>query len=294
MRPDDVIASLGWDLRPVGAPLAGAASGAAVLRVRADSADAVLKLTRAGRGQPDARRELTFYRTLAGQLPIRTPRLLRHADDDRVTAILLSAHPPTPPAREWGRSAWLGLAEELAALHATPVPEHHAWLDTPWLQRILDRPPVDAARSYWSATVTARQLGAVLDAPAALAAAVAATGEGLLHGDCHVGNLLHGGDRLVWADWQVTGVGSRAVDLAFLCSRAHADGADLPYAAMHDTYAARGGLDGGLLRRSLIAAELGVLLFGWPGYATRRDPAARDRLTRRLITLIDHWRSWTP
>lgn len=291
---DDVISvvrALNWGLDADGTALAGAASGAGVYRVRADGTDAVLKVTAAGPGQPAARRELRFYRTLANQVPVATPTLLRHADDDNVTAMLLSAHMPARPARDWDLPAWLELASQLAALHSAPLPSDVSWLDTPWLPRTLDRPPIDSAEAYWSTTVAGHQVRQVLRAPAALGAAVAALPGCLLHGDCHVGNLLAEGSHLVWADWQVVGVGSPAVDLAFLWSRAYADGADPPYGAMVDAYAARRGIDRDLLRRALIAAELGVLLFGWPAYAARRTRAERDRLTRRLAHLVERWRS---
>jgi Ser/Thr protein kinase RdoA (MazF antagonist) len=282
-----VIETLGWDIDAGGVELTGSASGSGVFRVRIDEADAVLKVTTAGRGQLNARRELTFYRTMAGQVPVTTPRLLRHADNDELTALLLSAHTPAHPAWEWDESAWLELARQLAAVHSTPLPEERSWLETPWLQRALDRPPVDLAEDYWSRTEAAGRIGPVLDAIAALAAALTAVPDCFVHGDCHVDNLLRDGQRVVWADWQVAGVGSPAIDLAFLWSRANADGADLPYAAMVNEYVAHRGIDAAVLRQSLIAAELGVLLFGWPEYAAFRTQTERDRLTRRLLDLID-------
>jgi len=167
------------------------------------------------------------------------------------------------------------------------LPEERSWLETPWLQQALDRPPVGLAMDYWSRTEAAGRIGPVLDATAALAAALTAVPDCFVHGDCHVDNLLRDGQRMVWADWQVAGVGSPAIDLAFLWSRANADGADLPYAAMVNEYVAHRGIDAAVLRQSLIAAELGVLLFGWPEYAAFRTQTERDRLTRRLLDLID-------
>ncbi|MCW3843902.1 aminoglycoside phosphotransferase family protein [Micromonospora yasonensis] len=293
MTAEDELAGIGravgWDLGAEREVLAGAASGSRVYRVRVDGMDAVLKVTTAGPGQSAARRELRFYQTLARQVPVTTPALLRHADDDNLTAILLSAHPPALPARDWDLPAWRRVAREVADLHSTPVPEQSSWLDTPWLQQILDRSSVDSAGAYWSRTEAAHRVDRVLEKPEALAAAVAATEDRFLHGDCHVGNLLGDGSRLVWADWQVAGVGKPAVDLAFLWSRAHADGAEPPYAAMVDEYLARSEIDKAALQRSLIAAELGVLLFGWPAFAAHRTQAERDRLTRRLIQLIEGW-----
>jgi thiamine kinase-like enzyme len=147
----------------------------------------------------------------------------------------------------------------------------------------------DLAEDYWSRTDAANDISVVLRAPAALAAAMAATPECFVHGDCHVGNLLCEADRIVWADWQVAGVGSPAIDLAFLWSRAHADGAVLPYDAMMHEYGAHSGSDVAALHRPLIAAELGILLFGWPEYAAHLGQTERDRLTRRLLQLVDEW-----
>jgi Ser/Thr protein kinase RdoA (MazF antagonist) len=291
-----ILRELGWHVDVVGVQLRGSASGSAVHPVRFGGADAVLKVTTAGPLQVNARRELGFYRTMAERIAVRTPRLLRYADNDDLTALLLSAHPPAPPAREWDRPRWLALAGQLAALHSSPVPDRPSWLATPWLQQILDDPPVDVAGEYWSRTGAADAVGAVLAEPAALAAAIAAAGVCFVHGDCHVGNLLrdgdgHGdGDGTVWADWQMAGMGSPAVDLAFLCSRADADGADLPYGAMMCEYAARRPCDVEALHRATVAAELGILLFGWPEYAVHIGQAGRDRLTRRLLRLVDDWR----
>lgn len=112
-----VVSSLGWAVDIDGGTLAGSASGAGVYRVQIDGHDAVLKVTGAGGGQRNARRELAFYRTLADQVPVVTPTLLRYADNDDFTALLLSAHTPARHAREWDQSAWLEVARQLAALH---------------------------------------------------------------------------------------------------------------------------------------------------------------------------------
>jgi Ser/Thr protein kinase RdoA (MazF antagonist) len=284
-----VVRALEWGIDAGSTELTGAASGSGVYRVRIDGTEAVLKVTTADRGQSNARRELTFYRTLASQVPVTTPTLLRYADNDDLTALLLSAHTPARPAQQWHRSAWLEVARQLAALHSTPMPDQPSWLDTPWLQGVLDRPPIGLAEEHWSRTDAADRVGMVLDAPATLAAALAATPACFLHGDCHVDNLLREGNGVVWADWQVAGVGSPAIDLAFLWSRADTDGADVPYAEMVREYATRRGIDAVVLQRSLIAAELGILLFGWPRFAAHRTRTERNRLTRRLLQLMNEW-----
>jgi thiamine kinase-like enzyme len=293
MADDDrlrrVVRSLGWGVNIETGELAGSASGAGVYRVQLDGHDAVLKVTGAGGGQRNARRELTFYRTLADRVPVTTPRLLRYADNDDFTALLLSAHTPARPAREWDRTAWLEVARQLAALHSIPLPDEDPWTDTPWLRQVLDRPPIAFAEDYWSGTDAADSIGLVLKAPGALAEAVRATPDGFLHGDCHVDNLLREGNQIVWADWQAAGVGSPAGDLAFLWSRAAADGADVPYEAMLGEYIAHREVDPAVLRLALVAAEIGILLFGWPEYVSYLTQNERDRLTHRLLQLIDDW-----
>ncbi|WP_328994739.1 aminoglycoside phosphotransferase family protein [Kribbella sp. NBC_01245] len=262
--------------------LAGSASGAGVYRVRFEGGDAVLKVTDAGEGQLDARRELAFYQSLANKVPVITPTLLRYADGAEHTALLLSAHSPPVPAAEWDREAWLEIARQLAELHSMAVPS-----GDPWIQGRPDAPSMGLAEAYWSATEAA---GCLLE-PDALAEAVRAMPDSFIHGDCHVGNLLRDGDRIVWADWQVAKVGSPAGDLALLWSRGGVDGADLPYDAMLREYATRRGLELAPLRRAVIAAELALLLFAWPHFAAYRTESDRTHLTHRLLDLTASWQA---
>jgi aminoglycoside phosphotransferase (APT) family kinase protein len=273
--------------------LAGSMSRSGLYRVPLGGRDAVLKVTGANEGQDGARRELAFYQTLADRVPVMTPRLLDHIDTDEVTGLLLSPHTPGPPARRWERSAWLEVARQLAALHSFPLPDAEKWRHPSWFPGVLDRPPIAAAHGYWSGTGAAGLLGRVLEAPAALAHAVNATPECFIHGDCHVDNLLREGDRLVWADWQATGLGSPAVDLAFLWGffwrRRTRVPLDPPRDAMLREYATCRGLDLAPLHRSVVAAELGTLLFGWPGSAARHSRDEQDRTTARFTQVIQEW-----
>jgi Ser/Thr protein kinase RdoA (MazF antagonist) len=289
-----VVEGLGWDLEVDETRLAGAASGAGVYRVRLDGRNAVLKVT-AGAGQQNARRELAFYRTLADRVPVVTPQLLRHADTDDFTAIVLSAHTPAPPADEWDQAAWLEVVRQLAALHSMPLPDDQRWTETPWLRKTLREPPVTLAGNYWSTTAAAAEVKQLLTDPTALARDVDAVPDCFCHGDCHADNLLRdgdgdgdgdGGNLIVWADWQSAGVGTPAAELAFFWSRAHADGADLPYDAMLREYADLRGLDAAKLRPAVRAAELALLLFAWPEFAPHLPQPTQDRLTDRLLQLI--------
>jgi thiamine kinase-like enzyme len=287
------IQSLQWEVGTDAIELAGAASGAGVYRVQVAGEDAILKVTGPGRARQLARRELTFYRTMADRMPITTPRLLRYADDEDITALLLTAHQPSSPAREWGRSAWLELARQLAALHSLAIPSEDHWLGTSWLRQALDRPPLDVAEGYWSNTSAADSFRLVLRHISELAEAFRSTPDCFVHGDCHVDNLLREDDELVWADWQSVGVGNPAGELAFLWSRADADDAELPYDAMLDVYLTHREAEPVPFRRALVAAEIGILLFGWPQYAAFRDQDVQHRIARRVIHLTDRWLSGT-
>jgi Ser/Thr protein kinase RdoA (MazF antagonist) len=269
--------------------LAGGASGSGVYRIRVDGNDAVVKVTTARHGKSNARRELAFYRTLADQLPVATPTLLRYADTDDFTALVLSAHGRAVPAADWCRSSWLTLTRQLAALHSIPPPGEGPWIDPPWHRQDAYLPPLDLAENYWSTTSAAVRVRPLIDAPDVLAHALRAIPDRFVHGDCHVENLLREPGRIVWTDWQVAGVGSPAGDLAFLWSRAGVDGAQVPYDAMLDEYLAHRPVDPALLRRALMAAEIHLLLFAWPHHARSCTPDQRDHLTGRLLHLFDDW-----
>lgn len=273
--------------------LAGSMSQSGVYKVRINNLDAVLKVTSAGQEQDLARRELEFYQTLAADVPVQTPQLLQAIDTDQLTALVLTAHGQTRPAADWDDAGWLGLARELAELHSFPAPDGAPWNGTPWLERILDHPPVEVAENYWSQTPASPSLGTVLDDTNLLAAALAAVPRCFIHGDCHVGNLLLDGPQVVWVDWTVTGLGYPAIDLAALWSRAHSDSADPPYDGMLNTYATHRGVDADDLRRSMLAALLATMLFGWPEYAHYHSTTEQERTTRHLIHRLEDWHNLT-
>ena len=196
-------------------------------------------------------------------------------------------HGQTCPAADWDDAGWLELARQLAELHSFPAPDGAPWNGTPWLERILEQPPVEVAENYWSQTADSSSLGAVLDDADLLAAALAAVPRCFIHGDCHVGNLLLDGPQVVWVDWTVTGVGYPAIDLAALWERAYSDGAAPPYDQMLNTYAAHRGVDADDLRRSMLAALLTTTLFGWPEYAHYHSRTEQQRTTRHLVGLLE-------
>lgn len=283
------LAALGRRVEQASSRLDGSHSEASVYRVRIDGGDAVVKVTPAVKDRRRARRELAFLRDLAGTAPIRTPRLLDWADTGEVTALVLAAHTPGPPARDWDRATWLAVARQLAGIHAMPVPEHGSWLGDSWLARTLARPVGPAVAGFWAATTAAaaaRRLLADLDTVTqTLRAAV----PGFVHGDCHADNLLRDGGELVWIDWQGTGIGSPAGDFALLWHRAVADGADPPRQAMVEEYLRHRPVDRDQFTRLLLAHEIGTTLFGWPDFAALHPPEDRERVARRVADLAQQW-----
>lgn len=287
------LAALGQPTDVDAVQLAGSMSQSGVYKVRSNNLDAVLKINTAGHEQDLARRELAFYQSLAADVPVRTPQLLQAVDTDQLTALLLTAHGPTRPAAHWDDAGWLRLGRELAELHSFPFPDGAPWNGTPWLESILQQPPVEIAENYWSHTPASPSLGAVLDDTHLLGAALAAVPRCFIHGDCHVGNLVLDGSQVVWVDWTVTGLGYPAIDLAALWGRAHSDGATPPYDGMLNTYTKHRGIDPDDLRRSMLAALLATMLFGWPEYAHYHSTTEQERTTQHFIGLLKDWHKLT-
>lgn len=270
--------------------LAGSMSQSGVYQARINGRDCVLKITTAAEEQDLVRRELAFYQTLAGHVPVLTPRLLDTIDTAELTALVLTVHRPTPPAREWDDSAWIEVARQLAQLHEFRVPDSPPWDSVPWLRQVVDEPPVEVAEAFWSGTSAREDVAAVLDNPGALASALDAVPASFIHGDCHVGNLLNEDSKIIWADWTVAGHGTPAIDLAHLCTRAYSDSANPPYVKMLREYTDLRGLDHRDFHRSMLAAELATLLFGWPHFASYHSTDEQRQTTQHLIDRISDWR----
>lgn len=289
----DAISGLAWGLRPPAQRLTGSLSGAGVFRVSTSTSDDVIvKITMNGPGQPLARRELDFYQNLSAHVPVRTPQLLRHTDTDEHTALMLSAHTPMPPAREWQSETWLEVARQLANLHGTILADHDRWVTTSWLDTALRDSPTEVAQSYWSGTAVGDQITGLLDETDALGRVRAKTHQTLIHGDCHADNFLCDGDELVWSDWQGVSISNPADDLAFLWTRANSDSANLPCDEMLEVYLVASGADAVGRRsftQSVLASEIGILLFGWPMYARLHPQDEHDGVTRRFLDLIQMW-----
>jgi aminoglycoside phosphotransferase (APT) family kinase protein len=249
----------------------------------------VLKVTSLRRDD-DARagrRELAFYRDLAERMPIRTPALLDYYEDNDVIAMLLSVHGEIEPATSWDRGSWLALAVDLARLHGTAVPEPDRWKDDRSPLHALREPDMPMVDGFWREDL-ASALDAIIESRELLEQEILQAGECFVHGDCHTENILREDGALVWIDWQSTGIGNPARDLAFLDARATPSGARIP-PEMLATYCSDRDKDLERMRRSVIAAELSIFIFEWPPYASFNTPAGTRRVRRRTRYLAERW-----
>jgi aminoglycoside phosphotransferase (APT) family kinase protein len=237
------------------------------------------------------RRELAFYRDLAGQLPIRTPALLDYYEDNDVIAMLLSAHGETESATSWDKRSWQALAVDLARLHGTAIPEpdrnHNHWRNDRSPTHALRKPDLPVVDGFWREDFGSR-LDAIIENREILEQEIFQAGECFVHGDCHTGNILRGHGALVWIDWQSTGIGNPAMDLAFLDARATPSGARIPPELLA-TYCSERDIDLERMRRPVIAAELSIFIFEWPPYASFNSVTGTQRVRRRTGELAEQW-----
>ncbi|MFD2082448.1 Phosphotransferase enzyme family protein [Actinopolymorpha cephalotaxi] len=276
--------------------LAGGASGSAVHLLSLDGGrEVVLKVTGGG---DRARRELGFYREVADRLPVRTPRLLAGAETpDGRTVLLLTHARPAPPPDRWSARDWDDAAAQLGALHRPEVLESAAGGGR------LTRGDVGGAaaaahgvRAAWRRLGRERLAEPLLDQAAEFDAALSRLPACLCHGDWHADNLLRDADgEFVWIDWQEVGLGHGPGDLALLWQRAEFDGAEPPREAMLAAYArARGIPLDATLRSATVAAELRMVLYGWPDHLGGVDVSRRDIVLGRLTRLAEEWETLAP
>jgi aminoglycoside phosphotransferase (APT) family kinase protein len=249
----------------------------------------VLKVTSL-RKNDDARagrRELAFYRDLAARTPLRTPALLDVYEDNDVIALLLSAHGEIDPATSWDRGSWLALAVDLAQLHNSATPEPDRWNDGQSPMHALSTPDMTMVEGFWRDDLSPL-LDAILERQELLKQEILGAGECVVHGDCHTDNILRENGALVWIDWQGTGIGNPARELAFLDVRATPSGALIPPELLA-AYCRERDIDPEPMRRSVIAAELSIFLFEWPPYASFNASAGIQRVRQRTRDLAERW-----
>jgi Ser/Thr protein kinase RdoA (MazF antagonist) len=262
-------------------------SGAGVHAVRTvDGEAAYLKVTPAALGPralAAARRELRFYQELAPVVPVHTPRLLDSLDTEEGVAVLLAAAGKPRAAALWTEEMWASLGRNLAALHGMRVPEAGNWGRPDALPEIIAAPSPDEVNDFWAdALPTLMSLRAELQERIGLLPPV------LVHGDCHLDNIVHGTSSPVFCDWQATGIGRPVSDLAFLSVRATPSGTAVPRVLV-DAYLDNSPHDRRRLESALVAEELATLVFLWPPYATFNSPAGIERIRRRARDLADRF-----
>ncbi|MET9018499.1 aminoglycoside phosphotransferase family protein [Actinopolymorpha sp. NPDC004070] len=279
--------------------LAGGASGSAVHLLSLDGdREVVLKVTGGG---DRARRELGFYREVAALLPVRTPRLLAGVEtaDGQTVLLLTRARPAAPPDR-WAARDWERAAAQLGALHRPEVAESVTGFGLLTRTEVGGPAAADAAgavRAAWRRLGHEHLAGPLLDRRAEFDRALPRLPTCLCHGDWHVANLLLEGDEqdeeFVWIDWQEVGLGHGPGDLALLWQRAEFDGGEPPREAMFAAYArARGVPLDATLRAATAAAEIRLILYGWPDHLQSVDASRRDVVLGRLSRLAAEWETF--
>ncbi|HEY2791150.1 MAG TPA: aminoglycoside phosphotransferase family protein [Micromonosporaceae bacterium] len=267
-------------------------SGAGVHPVRTSAGStAFLKVTPAGLGTgaiDGACRELRFYTDIAHLAPVRTPRLLDWVRLDEGVALLLEAAGRPVPVERWTAEMWSALGRDLAALHAMDVPAASRRPAPDPLGSALADPDLDVIRAFWQPVLP--NLDDLLARLAHLERDLDALPAALVHGDCHTDNIVHRSGRQVFCDWQVTGVGRPASDLAMLRVRATPAGVDVPDALL-DAYSASAGHPRRAVERAVLAAEVAIFVLQWPPFAAYNTPAGIDRVHRRTRSIADGWLS---
>jgi len=274
-----------------------AQSGAEIYRVgTAAGVPAYLKLTSAD-GGTDARaaaeRELRFYRQLASVVPVRTPPLLGELQTDHGVALLLGDAGTQRDAGAWTDQHWRTLGRELALLHAMPLPGDD-WSRSDGLLAAIDEPDLYLVRSFWLKPLP--QLGQLLAARNAWHDRLRSLPPAFAHGDCHTGNIVHDDEKLVFCDWQSTGLGRATSDLAFLSVRATPSGTHIPAVVVEEylRQCARVGaeLDPAGFEQAVLLEELALLVFQWPQFAAYNNAASIGRVHRRARRLADRLTRW--
>lgn len=233
-----------------------------------------------------ARRELRFYREVAPFAPVHTPMLLDAVDDADGVAVLLEAAGETRPPGAWTAGLWSELGCALARLHGMPVPSGADWDRPDPVREAMADPDVDSLRVFWSSSLP--QLSEILARRVTLWEQLSALPPVFIHGDCHTENLPVLSGKLVFCDWQVSGLGRPTTDLAFLSVRAVPHGADVPSVFL-EAYLAGRSDDPRMMRRAVVAEELAFFVFLWPPYAVFNDARAVARARQRTRRLAQRW-----
>lgn len=309
------LARLGYE-QGVGAivPLDQGISGAWSLRVSLPAGEAVLKMVTAAADaglRQRARREIAFYRELAPCLPVPTPRLLGlQADDDGDLLLLLQAYDAPRALNELNDDQMAAVVAQVAGLHAAFWGQDDLLERYPWLRRgAAQGEPPDWAHAMWlwQTQAASAPLQRVIT-PAILAAlpgwfdvlqrverTVASYPCTLVHGDCHLGNVLWSANNPVWGDWQEVRVGVGPADMSFLLQRGCGSQDDAAFECWAEHYAAllaataRPRPDPVDTRRVMDVSELHMRLLEWPHYFDWLPPEAVAHQLTRIARLAERF-----
>lgn len=179
------------------------------------------------------RREVSFYRDVAGRAPMDTPRVYsaRMADDGVDFVLLLE------DLSDWNNADHLaGLSMDRARVCIGQLAGLHAWaceaavldqfpsIDTPIARDLLVPafgPGWEIYRAHTSANVplAVASFAERFAECAVEALPVLAGRDMLLHGDIRADNLFFSGDRMKVVDFQFTARGAGAADVAYLVTQ---------------------------------------------------------------------------
>ena len=176
--------------------------------------------------------EASFYRDLAADLPVRTPRCY-HAAHDVETGAYVVLLEDVAPAEQGDQMHGLrldeiaGAVDELALLHG-PRWGDATLTDLAWLHRSqpenldnlvgLVTYAVAPFVEYYTGRVEPDTLAVLEQLTPRLDAYLRRRPQPwtIVHGDFRADNLLVGGERVVVVDWQTVGLGPGVADLSYL------------------------------------------------------------------------------
>lgn len=289
---DEILRTL--DVLPEGdggsAELSAGRSGAVVVPgMTADGLDVVVKIDASSRQRRSlgARRELAWYQK-AGAEPgdLFAPRLLRSEETDTWAALVLERMGP-PSMTDWDARRWGRLADLLAALHRSGASIEAPARDEVLLDIVRDEDQIVQLCSP-------RQVVAYRGLSPRIDAVISAAPRALIHGDCHLENVVVAGDgslRLV--DWQSAGEGPAAADLAFALTRAITSPVAVPREEAIIAYARAAGREVTAVDGEVTALQLRTLVRQFPmfrsflpGDGVRRLRTSITELTGRFDAMV--------
>jgi len=291
--------------------LSEGASGAWSMRVSLPHGAAVLKIVTAAADttlRQRAQREVAFYRELAAHLPVPTPHLLgAQADSTGNVLLLIEAYEAPRTLQALSATQMEALVSQIATLHAAFWGQHDLSRRYPWLRpgsQPGEQPDLAPATQLWQAqadTAALREVitPAILDALPAWFQALTHANDlmqawpcTLVHGDCHLGNVLWSADGPIWGDWQEVGLGLGPADMSFLLQRACGPQDDDAFAHWSERYATllAGAVAPGVAPadtlRLMEACELHMRLIEWPHYFDWLPPEAVAHQLARARRLV--------